>query len=161
MAVRRRAFSEVGRGLVAGEEIYPQEVIERLEALLEAGDRDGVVATFMREVAGLPPEMVEHMRLLPAWQALVAAAHTIPRELRAGKTYRLDPQRFGDLGVPTLMLSGGESPAALRKAAEAVKETLSASRIVVMAGHPHSPGPTPMSIPSSDRLPSGISETSP
>src|SRR5918994_3950253 len=32
---------------VAGEEIYPQEVIERLDALLEAGDRDGVVATTM------------------------------------------------------------------------------------------------------------------
>jgi pimeloyl-ACP methyl ester carboxylesterase len=44
---------------VAGEEIYPREVIERLEALLGAGDRDGVVATTMREVAGLPPETVE------------------------------------------------------------------------------------------------------
>jgi hypothetical protein len=51
---------------VAGQVIYPQEVIERLEALLEAGDRDGVVATFMREVAGLPPETVEHMRSQPA-----------------------------------------------------------------------------------------------
>jgi pimeloyl-ACP methyl ester carboxylesterase len=39
--------------------------------------------------------------------------------------------------VPTLLLSGGESPAALRKAAEAVKETLSDSRIVVMAGQGH------------------------
>jgi pimeloyl-ACP methyl ester carboxylesterase len=122
---------------VAGQKIYPQEVIERLEALLEAGDRDGVVATFMREVAGLPPETVEHMRSQPAWQALVAPAHTIPRELRAGKAYRLNPERFGDLWVPTLLLSGGESPAALRKAAEAVKETLSDSRIVVMAGQGH------------------------
>jgi pimeloyl-ACP methyl ester carboxylesterase len=41
---------------VAGEEVSPPEVIERLEALLEAGDRDGVVATTMREVAGLPPK---------------------------------------------------------------------------------------------------------
>ena len=39
--------------------------------------------------------------------------------------------------MPTLVLSGGESPAALRKAAEAIKETLSDSRIVVMAGHGH------------------------
>jgi pimeloyl-ACP methyl ester carboxylesterase len=122
---------------VAGQVIYPQEVIERLEALLEAGDRDGVVATFMREVAGLPPETVEHMRSQPAWQALVSAAHTIPRELRAGKAYRLDPERFRDLGVPTLLLSGGESPAALRKAAEAVDTALPDSRIVVMAGQGH------------------------
>jgi pimeloyl-ACP methyl ester carboxylesterase len=122
---------------VAGEEIYPPEVIERLEALLEAGDRDGVVATTMREVAGLPPETVEYMRSQPVWQARVSAAHTIPRELRAVKAYRLDPERFRDLGVPTLMLSGGESPAALRKAGEVVEETLPDSRIVVMAGQGH------------------------
>jgi pimeloyl-ACP methyl ester carboxylesterase len=122
---------------VAGEEIYPPEVIERLEALLEAGDREGVVATTMREVAGLPPETVEFMRSQPAWQARVEAAHTIPRELRAVKAYRFDHGRFADLGVPTLVLSGGESPAALRKAAEAVDEALANSRIVVMSGHGH------------------------
>src|SRR5918997_49564 len=65
---------------VAGEEVSPQDVIERLEMLLEAGDRDGVVETTMREVAGLPPETVEYMRSQPAWQARVDAAHTIPRE---------------------------------------------------------------------------------
>jgi pimeloyl-ACP methyl ester carboxylesterase len=122
---------------VAGQEIYPREVIERLEALLGAGDRDGVVATTMREVAGLPPETVEYMRSQPAWQARVGAAHTIPRELRAVKAYRFDPERFGDLGVPTLVLSGGDSPAALRKAGEAVDGALPDSRIVVMTGHGH------------------------
>jgi pimeloyl-ACP methyl ester carboxylesterase len=122
---------------VAGEEIYPPEVIERLEALLEAGDRDGVVATTMREVAGLSPETVEYMRTQPAWQARVDAAHTIPRELRAVKAYRFYPERFGDLGVPTLALSGSESPAALRRAAEAVDEALPDSRSVVMTGHGH------------------------
>ncbi len=67
----------------------------------------------------------------------MAAAHTIPRELRAVKAYRFDPERFEDLGVPTLVLSGGESPAALRKAAEAVDEALPDSRIVVMSGQGH------------------------
>ena len=122
---------------VVGEEIYPHEVIERLEALLRARDRDGVVATTMREVAGLPLETVEYMRSQPVWQARVDAAHTIPRELRAVKAYRFDPERFGDLGVPTLLLSGGDSPAALRKAAEAVDEMLPDSRLVVMPGQGH------------------------
>ena len=122
---------------MAGEEIYLGEVIERLEELLEAGDRDGVVATTMREVAGLPPETVEYMRSQPAWQARVAAAQTIPRELRAVKAYRFDPERFRDLRVPTLLLSGGESPAALRKAAEVVDEALPDSHVVVMSGHGH------------------------
>jgi pimeloyl-ACP methyl ester carboxylesterase len=122
---------------VAGEEIYLREVIERLEALLGAGDRDGVVATTMREVAGLPPEVVEYMRSQPAWQARVAAAHTIPRELRAVKAYGFDPERFRDVGVPTLLLSGGDSPAALRRTGEVVEAALPDSRTVVMAGHGH------------------------
>ncbi|HSL00928.1 MAG TPA: alpha/beta hydrolase [Rubrobacteraceae bacterium] len=122
---------------VADEEIYPPEVIERLEELLDRGDRDGVVATTMREVAGLPPETVEYMRSQPAWQARVDAAHTIPRELRAVKAYGLDPERFAELGVPTLVLSGGDSPSALRKAGEAVDEALADSRIVVMPGQGH------------------------
>jgi pimeloyl-ACP methyl ester carboxylesterase len=122
---------------VAGTEIYPHKVIERMEAMVAAGDRDGVVETTMREVAGLPPETVEYMRTLPVWQARVDAAHTIPRELRAIKFYRLDPERFKNLGTPTL-LSGGDSPAALRKAVEAVDEALSDSRIVVMVGQGHS-----------------------
>ena len=83
---------------VTGEEVSPQDVIERLETLLEAGDRDGVVETTMREVAGLPPETVEYMRSQPAWQARVAAAHTIPRELRAVKAYGFDPVR-GSRGI--------------------------------------------------------------
>ena len=123
---------------MAGAEIYPHEVIERMEAMVAAGDRDGVVETTMREVAGLPPETVEYMRTLSVWQARVDAAHTIPRELRAIKFYRLDPERFKNLGTPTLLLSGGDSPAALRKAVEAVDEALSDSRIVVMVGQGHS-----------------------
>ncbi len=91
----------------------------------------------MRQVAGLPPETVEYMRSQPAWQARVDAAHTIPRELRAVKAYRFDPERFRDLGVPTLLLSGGDSPTALRKAAEAANEALPDSRIVVMPGQGH------------------------
>jgi non-heme chloroperoxidase len=122
---------------VAGQEIYPHEVIDRLEALLDKGDRDGIVVTTMREVAGLPPETVEYMRSQPAWQARVAAAHTIPRELRAVKAYRFDPERFRDLEVPTLLLSGGDSPAAFGKAAEAVDEALPDSHIVVMPGQGH------------------------
>jgi len=49
-----------------------------------------------REVAGLPPEAVEYMLWRPAWQPRVAAAHTIPRELRAVKAYRFDPERVGN-----------------------------------------------------------------
>ena len=122
---------------VAGEQIYPHAVIERLERLLEQGDREAVVATMLREVAGLPPEVIDQMRLQPAWSARVDAAHTIPRELRAVKEYRFDPERFRDLDVPVLLLSGEASPPALVRAAEVVHDTLSNSRLVVLPGQGH------------------------
>lgn len=122
---------------VTGEGIYPPRIVDRMEAMLEAGDRDGVIATTMRDIVGASPEVVEYMRSLPVWQARVAAAHTIPRELRASDAYRFDPERFGDLGVPTLLLLGGDSPATFGEAERAVDETLPDSRIVIMPGQGH------------------------
>jgi pimeloyl-ACP methyl ester carboxylesterase len=122
---------------VTGDGINPPGILGRLEALLEVGDRDEVVATMLREVAGVPPEGVEYMRSLPAWQARVAAAHTIPRELRAPEAYRFDPERFAGLEVPTLLLIGGDSPAVFEEAEKAAAEALSNSRIVVMPGQGH------------------------
>jgi pimeloyl-ACP methyl ester carboxylesterase len=112
-------------------------VVDRLEALLEAGDREGVVAPMLREVAEVPTEVVEHMRSLPAWQAREAAVHTIPRELRAHEAYRFDPKRFGDLRVATLLLKGGESPDTFEEGERAVREALPNFRTVVMPGQGH------------------------
>jgi pimeloyl-ACP methyl ester carboxylesterase len=122
---------------VTGEGFNPPGVVDRLEALLEAGDRDAVVATMLREVAGVPQEVVEYMRSQPTWQARVAAAHTIPRELRAQEAYRFDPERFGALRVRTLLLIGGDSPAIFEEAEKAVAEALPNSRVVVMPGQGH------------------------
>ena len=70
---------------VTDERINPPGVVDQLEALLEAGDRDEVVATMLREVAGVPPEAVENMRSLPAWEARVAAgAHDPAGTARSG-----------------------------------------------------------------------------
>ena len=92
----------------------------------------------LSEAAGVPPEVLEYMRSLPAWQARVAAAHTIPRELRAQEGGHLfQPERFERLEVPTLLLIGGESPRAFEMAAKAVSEALPNSRIVVMEGQEH------------------------
>ncbi|GAA4907109.1 pimeloyl-ACP methyl ester carboxylesterase [Actinomycetospora succinea] len=120
-----------------GAELYPWDVIERLESLMRAGDRDGVVVTTARQVAGVSAEVVDFMRSQPSYGARLAAAPTIPRELRAIKTYRFDPERFRDLAIPTLALTGSESPAGYRRAAEAVDDALPDSRLVVLPGQGH------------------------
>jgi pimeloyl-ACP methyl ester carboxylesterase len=115
----------------------PPEVVARLEELLAAGRREELLTLFMREVAGLPPDQVELMRSLPAWEARLAAADTIPREERVNREYAFDPDRFRELRVPTLYLQGGDSPEPFRKAGEALRAALPDCRVVVMPGQRH------------------------
>jgi pimeloyl-ACP methyl ester carboxylesterase len=115
----------------------PPHVVERLQVLLEEGRRDELLGYFMQEVAGLPPDQVELMRSLPAWEARLGAADTIPREERASRQYVFDPARFRDLDVPTLYLQGGDSSAPFKAAGEALRGALPDCRVAVMPGQRH------------------------
>jgi pimeloyl-ACP methyl ester carboxylesterase len=120
-----------------GVPLYPDGVIDRLQALLDAGDRPGVVTTFVREVVQMPPHELELFTSSPAFPARVAAAHTLPRELRTHEAYRFEPKRFERLRVPTLLLLGGDSPRIFSSAIEAVNKALPNSRVVVLPGQQH------------------------
>lgn len=120
-----------------GIEIYPPGTTERIQALVDSGNRDEAISTFFREIVKMPEQELEMLRSLPAWKARVAAAHTIPREMRADKNYKFLPERFKGLHVPALLLLGGDSPSFFTKAIEAVHQALPNSRIAVMPGQQH------------------------
>jgi pimeloyl-ACP methyl ester carboxylesterase len=120
-----------------GVPIYPPGIIERLQRLMDAGDREGVVATFMREVVRMPPHELSLFKTLPAWTERVEAAHTLPRELRAHEQYLFAADRFEDLDIPTLLLLGGDSPAFFKAAVEAIDAALPNSQIVTLPGQQH------------------------
>lgn len=122
---------------VEGVTIYPDGFIDRLDDLLAAGDREEVLTTFMKEVVRMPLHEFELFRASPAWPARVAAAHTLPRELRAQGGYRFTGERFRDLETPTLILVGGDSPYFFKAAAAVVQAALPNSRIVVLPGQQH------------------------
>lgn len=132
-AIRRLVLYEPPMGFLQS----PPHVVERLEQLLVAGERDELLGYFMREVAGLTAAQIELLRSLPAWQARLAAAGTIPREERASREYVLEAGRFRDLGVPTLFLVGGDSPDAFKQAADAMEAALPDCTVVVMPGQRH------------------------
>jgi pimeloyl-ACP methyl ester carboxylesterase len=121
----------------AGLPITPEGTIDRLQALLDAGDKEGVVATFMREVPRVPPEQIARMRSLPAWRARVEAAGTIARELRAHDRYTFRAERFRELKLPVLLLLGGDSPPFFRAALERVQAAIPSARIVILPGQQH------------------------
>lgn len=131
--IRRLVLYEPPMGFLKS----PPRVVARLEELLGDDRRDELLGFFMSEVAGLSPDQVELLRSLPAWEARLAAAPTIPREERASREYTFDPSRFRDLCVPTLFLRGGDSPEPFRVAADAVAAALPDCTVVVMPGQRH------------------------
>jgi pimeloyl-ACP methyl ester carboxylesterase len=131
--VRSLILYEPSMGIV----VPGPDVVDQLEALLEQGNRDELLVFFFSAVAGASPEQIDHMRSLPAWEGRRAAAHTIPRELRADLDYAFEPERFREVRIPTLILEGGDSSAPFKKANEAVRAALPESRVAVMPGQRH------------------------
>jgi pimeloyl-ACP methyl ester carboxylesterase len=115
----------------------PKGVAAQIDSLLEAGDREGAWITFMRDIAMLAPQDIDQFKASPAWLERLAAAHTLPREIRAEEQYRFDPQRFKDLHTPALLLLGSESPSFAKEATEALNGALSNSHIAVLPDQEH------------------------
>jgi pimeloyl-ACP methyl ester carboxylesterase len=122
---------------VEGVPIYSAGIIEHLESLSAAGHHGKVLTTFLQEVVRMPSHELEIIQKSSAWQARVAVAHTLPRELRAHERYRFQPERFKNFEVPTLLLLGGDSPGFFKAAIDELNAALPGSRVVVLPGQQH------------------------
>jgi pimeloyl-ACP methyl ester carboxylesterase len=123
--------------LPIGVEIYAPGQLDELQRLLDAGEREAVLTTFMTEVVRMPAEELEQFKSMPGWDARVAGAHTVVRETRMHAGYRFDPERWRDLAVPTLLLLGGLSPPIFTEAIEVLHETLPHRTFCVLPGQQH------------------------
>ena len=97
---------------------------ERIDELLAAGDRNGLVKHFMRNAVGIPAPFVALMRVSPMWKGLRSTAHTLGHDwaaLGAHTMYGapLDPQEWADVTMPVLVVYGGKSPEPLREGSKA------------------------------------------
>ncbi len=110
---------------------------DRLEELTRAGRREDAVTMLLREGAGLTEEQLAQVRALPSWTGRVAAAHTIAREQRVEEAYRFDPARFDDVRVPTLMLTGTESPREMAASTQMLASALPDVRVRQLDGQGH------------------------
>lgn len=100
----------------------PPGFAARIDGLLAEGRRADAVREFMTRAQGMPGFMVSMMRLMPKeWANLTAMAHTLPYDIAVmGDTQRgepLDADAWSPAAVPTLVLTGGRSPAGFRHAA--------------------------------------------
>jgi pimeloyl-ACP methyl ester carboxylesterase len=91
----------------------------------------------MTAVVGLSADELASLRDSPSWQALVATAHTLPREVRTVERYEFVPARFGTLHVPTALLEGDASPDELRVGVAVLADVLPRAVLRTMPGVGH------------------------
>jgi pimeloyl-ACP methyl ester carboxylesterase len=120
-----------------GEPDYQVENVEKLDRLLDAGDRERALTTFYGEIVGLSDRDIGGLKSSPAWGERLASAHTIPRELRAEEGYRFDPLRFKELETPALLLVGGDSQAPVKRGCVAIAGVLKNGRTSLLPGQEH------------------------
>lgn len=111
---------------------------ERLQARLDAGDLDGLLATFMAEAVGMPADELEAFRANPIWPLRAAAGPTIVRELVAARSAAaIGADALARVRVPVLQLVGSASPPRFLEAARALDARLAVGRVEVIEGARH------------------------
>jgi len=110
------------------------ETLDAIEARIDAGDREGALDVFYRDVLGTDSTP---FKSLPMWPVRIAIVHTIVREGRIGLTYRCEPDRFADVSARVRILLGTESPETFRGAAIASRAAIAGSEIVMLPGQGH------------------------
>jgi pimeloyl-ACP methyl ester carboxylesterase len=111
--------------------------LQRVEALVDAGDRDEALATFMREIVGMPDDDLAAFRANPIWPRRAAADDTTIRELRAEVEPAGSLDALGAVEQPVLQILGGASSEAFSAATWALDARLRNGRVVTIAGARH------------------------
>jgi pimeloyl-ACP methyl ester carboxylesterase len=116
---------------------YPPNSIPSMEAALAAGDPDAAIVIVLTDILGMGEDEIDEFRANPLWPTRLAVAGTIPRECRVEEGWGLRPGQFDTVSVPTLMLTGSDSPPAIIEVTERLADLLPNARIVVLDGHGH------------------------
>lgn len=115
----------------------PADVLRRMDKMLAAGDRDGVVEALFRSVEEMSDEDMAVLRSAPSWPGRVAAAHTVPREVVGETQARLEAEQAAKINLPVLLLTGEKSTDPAKAAVGAVAAALPDVRLLVLAGQQH------------------------
>jgi pimeloyl-ACP methyl ester carboxylesterase len=113
-------------------------LLERMDQAVADGDKEAVLIIMMRDMLRIPMAAIDQARSMPAWGTHVAAAFTIPRELRCSDAYSTDTAALKSITVPTLFLLGSQSLPSFKTTTEMLLELLPNSQVVTLAGQQHS-----------------------
>ncbi len=115
----------------------PDELGERVSALIASGHRSVAMKLFLTEGPEVPPGAIAAMEASPGWSHMEAMAHTLPYDLAICGDQFIPRGRLANIQVPTLALSGGESPDWARNAVDAVAAAIPRAQHASLDGQTH------------------------
>jgi len=108
------------------------DLVDRLQAHVDAGRPEDAVVLFQREAVGLPDEVIEQIRHAPMWPALVDVAQsTVYDATITGETPVPSPA-MAAVSMPVTVLRGGRTWPFLVTATDRLAALLPAGRLVVV-----------------------------
>jgi len=116
---------------------YPPGSIDRMAARVASGDNESAVVEMLADIAGLTDSEIDALRAQPNWPERVATAPTVIREARIEEGWDWQPDRFADIDVPTLLLTGSETTAELAEVTAYTAAAIPGARVHVLVGHGH------------------------
>ena len=115
----------------------PGDSVARLTQMI-ADDRPGeAVKFYLTQVMGAPRIMYYGMRVMPWWPKMKAVAPSLPYDAEVMGDFLPPGERLASFAVPTLVLCGEKSPAALREAARAAADAVPDATFRVLEGQGH------------------------
>ena len=114
----------------------PPGSLDRIEERIAAGDNEGVLIEMGTE-AGLTEEQIAERRAAPNWSQRVASVPTVVREARIEEGWDWQSERLAGIAVPTLLLTGSETPPELAEVTSLAAAAIPGARVHVLAGHGH------------------------
>src|SRR5258707_6466948 len=113
-------------------------VAARMERMIQDGEREQALVTFLRKVVMLSPTEVAAIRLRPSWPGFVATIESQIRQMRALAVYRFDAKRMSTVRVPTLLVTGSDTASPqLKQAISSLLGSLPNPTMVVLEGQQH------------------------
>ena len=136
-SVRRLVVYEGAPPPESGRGYQDDGLLARIEALVDAGDRDEALATFMRDIVGMPDAELATFRADPIWSRRAAAVDTTIRELRAEVSPAASLEALGAVRQPVLQILGGASSPVFGESTLALDARLRNGRVVTIDGARH------------------------
>ncbi|TVX89873.1 alpha/beta hydrolase [Paenibacillus agilis] len=116
-----------------------QELGQTIHELLDQGQFEDAIGSFLQGI-GIPEQALIYMQLSPQWNKTVALAPSLAYDIALAS--QLPPVELAQqISIPTLVIVGEESPAALHDVAGQLTRAIPNSRHIILSGQDHMPKP--------------------